>query len=241
MKTIGEGPGTENGQMNQPIVVCIDYENSYLLVADYSNNRVQVFDKESGEFVLNIGDDSGPNAMNGPRGLCVCSECELLFVSDRENHRIHIYNKNTFVLIRHLGDVHSPGIQPGQFNRPMELCCSAEDGVLLVVDGYNHRVQILELPELHTEKVRLRALKASRLAKALQDDSIPKSSRLALKTEITAENVILSKDLKTAVLNFNSYGSIFDIYLHDDELYHSLDFVQSLQVIDVNKVRITIY
>jgi hypothetical protein len=41
--------------MNQPIVPCIDHETGYLYVADYSNNRVQIFNKDTGIYVRQIG------------------------------------------------------------------------------------------------------------------------------------------------------------------------------------------
>ena len=44
------------------------------------------------------------------------------------------------------------GASPGQFHRPMELCVSPEDSSIFVVDGYNHRVQVLFLPELQAAR-----------------------------------------------------------------------------------------
>jgi hypothetical protein len=54
--------------------------------------------------------------------------------------RVQIYQKSTGTLLRHLGTSGVHGVQAGQFYRPMEMCISPEDGVLLVVDRYNHRV-----------------------------------------------------------------------------------------------------
>jgi hypothetical protein len=50
-----KGFGPAPGQMNQPIVPCIDQETGYLYVADYSNNRVQIFNKDTGIYIRQIG------------------------------------------------------------------------------------------------------------------------------------------------------------------------------------------
>ena len=92
LRTIGSGLGSAPGQMNQPIVPYIDEETGFLYIADYSNNRVQIFDKDSGIFIRQIGGGGvggsmtglGSDAINGPRGLCIDNRSGLLFISDRE-------------------------------------------------------------------------------------------------------------------------------------------------------------
>ena len=70
-----------------------------------------------------------------------------------QNHRIKMYNKTTFVFLRYIGG--GQGASPGQFFRPMEMCVNNEDCSLCVVDGYNHRVQIIILPELKAARAKL--------------------------------------------------------------------------------------
>ena len=54
------------------------------------------------------------------------------------------------MFLKFLGD--GQGASPGQFHRPMELCISADDSSIFVVDGYNHRVQVFFLPELQAAR-----------------------------------------------------------------------------------------
>jgi DNA-binding beta-propeller fold protein YncE len=155
IRLIGSGPpGRQNGEFHQPIDVCLDVDKQKLFVADYANNRVQVFDHLTGSYLSTIDNATNQqNTFHGPRSLCINSASNLLFVADRENHRIQLFDKNTYQFIRHVGL--GMGSLPGQFNRPMEICVDNDTGSLIVVDGYNHRVQIMELMELRPEKERI--------------------------------------------------------------------------------------
>ena len=64
-----------------------------------------------------------------------------------------MYNKTTVVFLSYIGG--GQGASPGQFFRPMEMCVNNEDCSLCVVDGYNHRVQIIILPELKAARAKL--------------------------------------------------------------------------------------
>jgi hypothetical protein len=206
--------------MNQPIAVCIDEEKSVLLVADYSNNRVQIFAEPSGSFIRSIGGEGTVDGFSGPRGLCICKEANLLFVSDRENHRIKIFDSTNYGLIRHLGQGVSPGQTPGEFNRPMEMCVSVEDGVLLVVDGYNHRVQILELPELRKAQIKIRQSLTSYQYSSMDDSANNSGSKLAASIDIATKGLVV-QDVNTADLKlvFPCLGGIFDILYSKEDLH----------------------
>ena len=85
--------------MNQPIVPYIDEETGFLYIADYSNNRVQIFDKDTGVYIRQIGGGGaggdmtglGADALNGPRGICIDGPSGLLFIADREVQMIIFY------------------------------------------------------------------------------------------------------------------------------------------------------
>lgn len=214
--------------MNQPIAVCIDEEKSVLLVADYSNNRVQLFEEPSSSFIRCIGGEGTVDGFSGPRGLCICKEANLLFVSDRENHRIKVFDNTTYALIRHLGQGMSPGQALGEFNRPMEMCVSVEDGVLLVVDGYNHRVQILELPELRKAQIKLRQSLASCQYSSIADSANTSGSKLAASLDIATEGLVV-QDVNTADLKlvFPSLGGMFNILFNKEDLHVLHDLLGS--------------
>ena len=92
--------------MNQPIVPHLDEETGLLYVADYSNNRVQVFDKDTGVYIRQIGGGGvggnmtglGTDALNGPRGLCIDGPSGLLFIADREVLHLHVYSFIFFMI-----------------------------------------------------------------------------------------------------------------------------------------------
>ena len=91
--------------MNQPIVPHLDEETGFLYVADYSNNRVQVFDKDTGVYIRQIGGGGvgenmtglGTDALNGPRGLCIDGPSGLLFIADREVWHLHMCDRKLFM------------------------------------------------------------------------------------------------------------------------------------------------
>lgn len=222
IRIIGSGQGNNPGQLNQPIVVCIDEETGYLYVADYSNNRVQVFNKDTGEYITMIA-SSNKDELHGPRGICVAAA--FLFISDRENHRIQIYDKYKLELIRYIGS--GPGTALGQFHRPMELCTNLEDGSLLVVDGYNHRVQILEIPELQPQKIIAKRKLYLEQQADNRSKSISPSSKTAMMTfndQISGLVHLRDKDSLISpnspwklVIKQKNLGNLYDIVIKDSD------------------------
>jgi DNA-binding beta-propeller fold protein YncE len=229
VKTVGNGYGDGPGQLNQPIVICIDYDSNQILVADYSNNRITVFHRLTGSYIKSIGETDGPNKLHGPRGVCLSKESNLIFVSDRENHRVQMYNRETHAFIRNIGGDGGIGSNPGQFNRPMELCVNAEEGVLLVVDGYNHRVQVIELMELQLEKLRLKAIAQSKADAILRGKNIPRPSLLAVCTAVDIHSIVQFDALSCAVQVKHPFlDPVFDASLTIDETVLLLTHLQSL-------------
>jgi DNA-binding beta-propeller fold protein YncE len=217
-------PGVGPGQFNEPIAVALDTENNRLLVADFSNNRVQVLNKSTGEFICYIGGGLS-NEFRGPRGLAVDRASKLLFVSDRENHRIKVYNKDSYLLLRTIG---AHGTDSMQFNRPTELCMCVEEGVLLVVDGYNHRLQVIEIEELQGTKVRIAQRNKARAEEERRLRNLPKASRTAFETELSSARVMpLSTDNNSNsnsnsnsknkhLLHFPALGPLYDFEVSGD-------------------------
>ena len=206
----GTSPGNAPGQFNEPIAVAVDQEHSTLLVADFLNDRIQIFNKDTGNYIRTFGGGM-TGEFRGPRGICVDRGSKLLFVADRENHRIKLYNKDTFTLLRNIG---SSGTSPLLFNRPMEMCVSVSSGLLFVVDGYNHRIQVIQVEELQEERFRLEQKSKTREAEIERLKNVPKASITAYEANPRESLLtLLSSSNDALVMRFPYLGPLYDVVL----------------------------
>ncbi len=203
----GTVPGSAPGQFHEPISVALDTENDTVLVCDFLNDRIQVFNKSNGHYIKSIGGGLS-GEFRGPRGLYIDSGSKLLFVADKENNQVKIYDKNSFTFLR----AFSSGSASVIFNRPMELCVNVEEGTLLVVDAYNHRVQVVPVEELQDEKYRLQErLKALQVAEERQRNK-PKASRTTVETDLRHSIVHMNHDNKNILtLRFPHLGPLYTV------------------------------
>jgi DNA-binding beta-propeller fold protein YncE len=111
-----------------------------LYVADYWNDRIQVFSL-AGKPLRMIGrSGSAPGAFRSPGGVAVAANGDL-FVADFHNQRIQqLDSQGNF--IAQWGTTGEVGIRAGEFNYPTDVAL-ATDGSLYVADGYNDRVQVI--------------------------------------------------------------------------------------------------
>jgi DNA-binding beta-propeller fold protein YncE len=134
MRVIGEF-GKEPGMFSSPSGVSIDELNE-VYVADYGNNRIQVFSQD-GRFLRSFGKiGSGKGEFYHPYELAL-SRDGLLTISDYGNNRIQVFDKNgnfRFFFGR-------PGKGAGEFNGPTGMAFD-EDNNLYVADAFNHRIQV---------------------------------------------------------------------------------------------------
>ena len=126
--------GSGAGQVNWPFDVAFD-STGYVYVADYGNNRIQVFTAE-GTFVTMFGRyGSGYGELNGPIGIYIDSE-DVVYVSELGNNRVSLFTREgTF-----LKSFGSRGSQLGQFNGPRGIALDKEENVY-VADLDNNRIQ----------------------------------------------------------------------------------------------------
>ena len=114
--------GSEAGQLNFPIGVClkpavpyksgIGFSDALVYVADKNNHRIQVFNAFTGSFVRVIATGikgAGPDQLNCPRRLDIISVNEkeglnYLYVADYHNHRIQVFNADTGAHVKVLGN-----------------------------------------------------------------------------------------------------------------------------------------
>eukprot|EP00061_Rhincodon_typus_P011269 g36165.t1 len=129
------GEGDEDGQLCRPWGVCVNKEG-YIIIADRSNNRVQVF-TPSGTYHHKFGTAGArPGQFDRPAGVACDQNCRIV-VADKDNHRIQVFTfEGQFIL--KFGE---KGSKNGQFNYPWDVAVNT-DGKILVSDTRNHRVQL---------------------------------------------------------------------------------------------------
>ncbi|KAH0627298.1 hypothetical protein JD844_002833 [Phrynosoma platyrhinos] len=128
-----EGDG--DGKLCRPWGVSVDKEG-YIIVADRSNNRIQVF-KPCGAFHHKFGTlGSRPGQFDRPAGVASDSSRRII-VADKDNHRIQIFTFDGQFILK-FGE---KGTKNGQFNYPWDVAVNSE-GKILVSDTRNHRVQL---------------------------------------------------------------------------------------------------
>ncbi|XP_039278271.1 E3 ubiquitin-protein ligase TRIM71 [Nilaparvata lugens] len=132
--TFGE-EGYGDGQLCRPWGVCCSKEGN-IIVADRSNNRIQVFNG-NGHFLLKFGKHGNePGEFDRPAGVAV-NPLGHIVVADKDNHRIQIFTKDGQFLFT-FGE---KGCKNGQFNYPWDVDVN-ESGLIVVSDTRNHRIQL---------------------------------------------------------------------------------------------------
>lgn len=127
--------GSEEGQVCRPWGVCIDQEGN-ILIADRSNNRIQMFTKR-GDFIRSFGSHGSENGQfDRPAGIAV-DRTNRIIVADKDNHRIQIFSFDGRFLMK----FGSKGMKIGQFNYPWDIDVNS-DCQIVVSDTRNHRIQL---------------------------------------------------------------------------------------------------
>lgn len=127
--------GEQDGQLCRPWGVCCD-RLGHIIVADRSNNRIQVFDG-NGKFLYKFGSQgTGPGQFDRPAGVAVNPQGNIV-VADKDNHRIQVF-KVDGAFIHTFGE---KGTMNGQFNYPWDVACNSM-GHIVVSDTRNHRIQL---------------------------------------------------------------------------------------------------
>ena len=108
--------GSGDGQFDIPSSVACNSRGE-IVVADCSNNRIQVFDRND-KLLFKFGSAGKENGQfYSPSGVTVDQRNNQIVVADSDNHRIQIFDeKGTF--LRVFG---SYGSDVGQFNQPVVL------------------------------------------------------------------------------------------------------------------------
>ena len=127
--------GSSEGQFLNPFGVVFDSKTNNIYVADLSNNRVQVFDKD-GKYLFKFGDMDGPGKMKSP--LCIAIYKEKVFVTQLQGGCVLVFDlKGNFII-----QIGNTGSGEGQFNRPHGITVNEYNGDIYVCDFSNKSIQI---------------------------------------------------------------------------------------------------
>ena len=130
------GEGGADGRFLRPWGICCDRQGR-LIVADRSNNRIQVFSQVDGSFLFNFGSQgNAPGQFDRPAGVASDAKGRII-VCDKDNHRVQVFSSDgTFIhMFGEMGSAH------GQFNYPWDVDVNAA-GQIVVSDTRNHRIQL---------------------------------------------------------------------------------------------------
>ncbi|XP_075909974.1 E3 ubiquitin-protein ligase TRIM71-like isoform X2 [Petromyzon marinus] len=134
------GEGDADGRLCRPWGVSVDREGRFV-VADRSNNRVQVFGP-AGRFLFRFGAPGArPGQFDRPAGVACDDRRDRIVVADKDNHRVQVFSSRG----RFLLSIGERGHLSGQFCYPWDVAVSPESaggGLILVSDTRNHRVQL---------------------------------------------------------------------------------------------------
>ena len=128
-RTIGK-KGKENGNFNCPQKLHVDSNTGLLYIADYYNNRIQVFNTSDWSFLLNLPTQKNvfPNS--------VATSTEYCYVTSFSSNMILQYSQSSLEFIKSVDK--TKGYRP-KLDGPSHIAVSPRDEVF-VVDWSNHRV-----------------------------------------------------------------------------------------------------
>ncbi|CAF3330980.1 unnamed protein product [Rotaria socialis] len=140
------GEGDEDGKLCRPWGVCCDNQSN-IVIADRSNNRIQIFNKY-GQFLRKFGTQGNrPGQFDRPAGVAFDKQLNRIVVTDKDNHRIQVFTS----IGEYIFKFGEKGTKPGQFNYPWDVAISSTSQIL-ISDTRNHRIQLFSKDGLFLRK-----------------------------------------------------------------------------------------
>ncbi|XP_001606986.2 E3 ubiquitin-protein ligase TRIM71 isoform X2 [Nasonia vitripennis] len=145
VKSIGCHSPVETDNLCRPWGVTCDKEGN-IVVADRSNNRIQIF-RQDGSLIRRFGKHGkGPVEFDRPAGVAVDGRRRII-VADKDNHRIQVLT----IEGQYLLSFGERGSRCGQFNYPWDVAVNSECQIA-VSDTRNHRVQLFSAEGIFLRK-----------------------------------------------------------------------------------------
>ena len=128
--------GSDPGQFNKPDGISVDTKGN-VVVADYNNKRIQVFDA-SGHFLSAITHTTPGQQLQGPVSASVGPD-NCVYVLEHTFHRVSIFDC-TGKYIKSFG---KEGDKDGEFRNACGVAVS-DEGYVYVSDTGNNRIQVFK-------------------------------------------------------------------------------------------------
>jgi len=141
--------GNADGLFDSLRGLAFDHHRGLLLVADTSNNRVQVFscgDDDDGPFVSKFGEKgSQPGQFHYPYGIAIDHDHDRILITDTDNARVQSCSLSDQSFLSCIGQ-YGPGDL--EFKNPRGIAIDKHHHRIIVVDTNNDRLVFLSLIDL---------------------------------------------------------------------------------------------
>ena len=132
--------GTDDSHLACPSGLAFD-RRGFLVVADSSNNRVQIFSIDDGSFVSSItGEQCETSSLSYPFDIAIDHELDRIVLLERDSHRVQIVALNDHSFLHSVG---RRGRFDREFETPRAVCLDDRRHRIIVADTGNARLQVL--------------------------------------------------------------------------------------------------
>lgn len=129
------GTGSANGEFNFPSGIAINDINNEVIISDFMNKRVQVFDLD-GNWIRSFGGGMFMSTVDRPQGISIDKNRNYHIV-DAQQACIHVFNEQG-TRITSYGQY---GMDAGQLRTPLDIVIG-KDGSAFVTSNLNRRIEI---------------------------------------------------------------------------------------------------
>jgi len=141
--------GNADGQFHYPHGLVFDHHRGLLLVADFSNHRVQVFscdDDDGCSFVSKLGKEGNqPGQFNYPNGVAIDHDHDRILITDCGNHRVQSWSLSEQSFLSCIGH---RGSRDLEFENPQGIAIDKHHRRIIIVDKFNNRLAFLSSIDL---------------------------------------------------------------------------------------------
>jgi NHL repeat len=141
--------GSDNGHFANPGSSRVNTRAGQVLIADFSNDRVQIFDAKTLAYIATLGTSGVPGSDNAhlsePVVADVNAATNQIMVADSENDRVQFFDAGSFAYVSTLGGPGPNHSDNSHFEATLGVSYDATATLFLIADGgSNDRVQVYD-------------------------------------------------------------------------------------------------